>query len=368
MNKVAIITCFQSNEERCLYLNDYFINNGFNTDVYTTDFSHINKQYRDNIPDNFIAIKTNSYKSNLSIQRIMSHLKFSKDVFNTINNKDYDLIYLLAPANSLIARANRYKKKHPHTKIIIDMIDMWPESLPLSYNKHLFPFSIWRNLRKDNINVADYLISECDLYQDILKDEYHKDIKTIYLTRAKDKIRIKKDLDDKTLSLVYIGSINNLIDIDKITNMINKIDYPVFVHVIGEGEKTQLFLDQLRNVCHYQYHGPVHDEKLKAEIFNKCHAGINIYKDNLYIGLTTKCLDYFEYGLPIINNIKADTYNLVKEYNVGINIDDDLNIDVDKLIDLAHQYKHISKLYDDYFSVKTFNKNIDEVIKKVMNK
>ena len=365
--KVGIITCFESNEERCMHLKNYFINNNYDVDVYTSDFSHVSKSKRHNIPDDFIAIETKTYKNNLSVSRILSHIEFAEDVFKKIKNKEYDLIYVIAPCNSLIKQAKKYKKNHPNCKIIVDIIDMWPESLPSSFNKHSFPFSIWRNIRKDNIEVADYLICECNLYQKILKEEYSKNIKTIYLSRDK-KGKISKKLDDSELSLLYIGSINNIIDIDKIALLIGNINYPVKLHVVGSGEKLEEFKDKLTKVCNIQYHGPIYDEDEKAKIFNTCHAGINIYKDNLYIGLTTKCLDYFMYGLPIINNIQADTFKMVEEYNLGINVIDTYDIDVNKIIELAHNNKHIINFYDKYFSVKAFNDNIDEVIKHVMEK
>lgn len=42
-------------------------------------------------------------------------------------------------------------------------------------------------------------------------------------------------------------------------------------------------------------------------------------KDSVCVGLTMKSIDYFQHGLPIINNIKADTTELVEEYKVGFN-------------------------------------------------
>ena len=40
--------------------------------------------------------------------------------------------------------------------------------------KNILPFNIWRNLRSKYIDCADYLVSECDLYQDILKNCHQK--------------------------------------------------------------------------------------------------------------------------------------------------------------------------------------------------
>ena len=42
-------------------------------------------------------------------------------------------------------------------------------------------------------------------------------------------------------------------------------------------------------------------------------------KKSVCVGLTMKSIDYFEFGLPIINNIKGDTWNAVEEYGIGIN-------------------------------------------------
>ena len=34
-----------------------------------------------------------------------------------------------------------------------------------------------------------------------------------------------------------------------------------------------------------------------------------------------KSIDYFEFGLPIINNIKGDTWKAVERCNCGVNVD-----------------------------------------------
>ena len=40
---------------------------------------------------------------------------------------------------------------------------------------------------------------------------------------------------------------------------------------------------------------------------------------NAVVGLTTKSVDYFSFALPIVNNIKGDTTELVKARKIGIN-------------------------------------------------
>ena len=363
--KVIVATCFESNEERAGFVSEACKSRGYDVEVLTSDFSHIRKKKRDSFPDGFIALNTRPYNKNLSIQRMASHARFAKDLFAEIEKRNPDLIWLMAPANSLIKEAKAYKKKHPKTKLIIDIIDMWPESLPISINKNLLPFKIWKNRRKNNIDCCDLLVTECDLYQDILKDEYNGKMETIRWARDNRAMKSDLVLPDDRLSLVYIGSINNIIDVDRIAKIISDIDMPVLLHVIGEGEGTEHFLSTVKKVCEVDYHGPVRDQKKKKEIFDQCHAGINIYKEGLYIGLTVKCIDYFQHGLPIINNIKGDTWDLVNRYHAGINMAGDTCIKGKSLIQMRKENQNILNLYNENLTKEIFIrrclKAIDEV-------
>ena len=364
--KVIIATCFESNEERAKFVFDLCKQRNYEVTVLTTDFSHIKKMQRNDYPDGFLPIKTKPYKRNLSFGRIQSHKQFAKDLFLRIKKVKPDLIWLMIPANSLLKEAKEYKKINPEVKIIVDVIDMWPESLPLNINKNNFPFSIWRSIRLNNIDCSDSLVSECDLYKEELSKEYDKEIHT--LRWAKDSIAInrKELLPNDSISLCYIGSINNIIDIDKIVKIVASINKPVTFHLIGEGENTDYFVSELKKVCEVKYYGAIRDKDKKDEVFSKCHAGINIYKDNLYIGLTVKCLDYFEHGLPIINNIKGDTWNFVEEEKVGINIESSLIVDADDLINMRNNNQNIINLFNNNFTKAVFDKECSEIIDEVV--
>ena len=365
--KVVIATCYESNEERVSFVLDACKKRKYKTVVYTTDFSHIKKQKRKNIPKGYKAIETKTYNSNLSIERMVSHKQFAKDLFIQIENDLPDLIWLMAPANSLIAEAKKYKEKYPSTNIIIDIIDMWPESLPININKNIFPFNLWRNIRKNNISCANKLVTECDFYHDILGKEYKKEITTIHWARDGKASKHKLNLPTNRLSLCYIGSINNIIAADEIKRIISTCDMPVVLHVIGEGENRYSFVNECNKVCEVIYHGAIRDEKKKAEIFAQCHAGLNIYKNNLFIGLTVKSIDYFQYGLPIINNINGDTWRIIDKYKVGINVDENTVVSGKDIIRMRKNHEKITKIFEENFTKKVFiNKClrvIDEAIK-----
>lgn len=366
--KAAILTCFESNEELATMVTDSLKYIGFETLTLTTNYSHIRKSFRTSYPDGFWPIETLPYKKNISFDRLWSHAKFAKSAFDTVEKFKPDLIYVLAPANSLIKEANNYKKRHPEVKVIIHIIDMWPESLPLGKIKNTLPFNIWKNIRTDNINVADHLVSECDLYKEILTKEYKGDIKTIHWSRDEKASEYKLDLPSDKLSLAYIGSINNIIDIDEIKRLIETSDKPVTLHIIGNGENKGEMLKKLSSVSEVIYHGSVYDSKEKENIFSKCHAGLNIYKKNLYIGLTVKSIDYLRYGLPIINTIKGDTYKLIEDNKVGLNDDGSLNLNYEEINNLRIKNLEIMNLYNKEFTSDVFKNKCIEVINKVMSK
>ena len=365
--KVIIITCFESNEERLNYIYDACLSRNYEVKAISSDFSHIRKKKRKKLSDRIYYLNTRPYQKNMSIKRMWSHYEFALQVFNYIEDDRPDLIWLIAPANSLIMQARKYKERHPEVKLIVDIIDMWPESLPVNINKNFLPFRLWHKIRGDNINCADHLVTECDYYHEILAREYGGPITTIYWARDNKDVKIDPVFDDDYLSLVYIGSINNIIDTAKIKAIISQCDQKVRLHVIGEGEKADYFINEMKQVCAVEYYGAIREDKRKTEIFNKCHAGINIYHENLYIGFTTKCIDYFEYGLPVINNIKGDTWKMVEDHEAGINITDVIKLESEKLFRQRNNYQSIVDLYNSNFTKEVFVKKclkvIDEVIK-----
>lgn len=364
--KAIIITCFESNEERVSFVLETLNNMMFDTKVITTDFSHIKKQKRTNVPEGYITIETKPYSKNLSIGRMKSHARFAKDAFKIIEDEMPDLVWLMAPANSLIKQANIYKKKYPVTKIIVDIIDIWPESLPLGISTSIFPLNIWKNIRKKHIKCADSLVTECDFYHDILKQEYKGVINTIHWARDSKANKTKTSLPENKLSLCYIGSINNIISTQLVSNIIDRCDMPVVLHIIGAGENRYNFVIKNSQICEVIYYGEVRDESEKSKIFAKCHAGINIYKNNLYIGLTVKSIDYFEHGLPIINNIKGDTWKIIEENNAGINIDSHSKLNGQDIINMRKNNKNIYKIFNENFTKESFIKKCSKVIESVM--
>jgi hypothetical protein len=170
--------------------------------------------------------------------------------------------------------------------------------------------------------------------------------------------------------LAYLGSINNIIDIPKIKAIVKAIGEikPTTLHIIGDGESRRTLIDEVNAAgARVEYHGKVYDPQRKQDVFDICHFGLNIMKDSVCVGLSMKSIDYFQHGLPILNNIQADTRKIVEDYQVGFNVSWHNIDEVSRKITAMnhaqiHRMRANSKgLFDRLFSQKAFTRNMDDI-------
>lgn len=373
--KALIISCFDWYEKRLKFIERYLEKRGYRVLIITSDFDHLNKK-RDtglHLKKNLQYITVPAYRKNISLKRLWSHYIFVKQVGKILEKTTPDFVYSLIPPNYLLKVLADGKRKYEY-KLVVDVIDLWPESFPYG-NTRIFPFYMWKRLRDKNIGIADCVVVECELYKQALATnvKYEK-MHTLYLTaKSLEEGVISKQVsctynEDSKIILGYLGSINSLIDIDKICRIVMKLKEikDVEVRIVGCGEKSNEFITKLENCgVNVTYYGAVFDEKEKYKIFQQCHYGLNIYKENVKIGLTIKSIDYFKYGLPILNTIKGDTKQLVNEYKAGININE---LSVSQIFEKIEHYEcnpdSILMMFDKLFDEETINKRLkflDEV-------
>lgn len=356
---VVIINCFDTYKNRVKMLYDAMKSESHKVTIITSDFSHFKKKYITEKCDEHIYVHANEYKKNLSVARLKSHYYFSKAAFEQVEKLNPDLLYVLIPANSLAKDAARYKKLHPNVRLIFDIIDMWPETMPVGRIKEIFPFTLWKNVRDKYLDCADFIITECNLFKEkITKIVDASKIATVYFSAEPYNGVIQKDrkLPEDKLVLCYLGSINNIIDIDAIKEIVKTSKKNVEVNIIGDGERREELIKGIEEAGGKAiYHGKIYDDDKKYEIISKCHYGLNIMKTTVFVGLTMKSVEYFKFCLPIINNIKGDTWELVDKYGVGINFSSKESLD-NELINYGHNecMDRIKDLFDNEFSKDRF--------------
>lgn len=364
---IVIVSCFDSpSDDRTHLLKDVLECEGHRVSVITSNFWHIQKSIRTDCPDGFELVPVRPYFKNLSAARLRSHADFSRDAITLAGQKNPDLLWVLVPPNSLVRRAVQYKHSHPDVRLVFDLIDLWPESLPgVGLLKQLPPFSQWRGLRDRYINAADLVVTECSLYWDKLRDHCDQDkLHTLYWSKEATNWTKREVLPPEgRISLCYLGSINNIIDIPCIGEIIRNIDLPVTLHIIGKGErKDELIQTAQKAGAEVIFHGAIYDSQEKKKIFDQCHFGLNIMKDSVSVGLTIKSIDYFDGELPIINNIKGDTWKFVQQYPIGINYSPNTKLDSQVLLDLQKNRHEVRTFFEQYLSKDAFQKTVCDIL------
>lgn len=320
--KAVIVDTFDNFNLRTKYVYDYLVDMGYSVKILSSDFDHLQKKKKDIVRNNTIFIKTKPYTKNISIRRIYSHLDFSKKVYKLLMDIKPDIIYCMVPLNSLLPKIFKYLKYNT-ASLYVDIFDLWPESLPTNnfIKKLLF---VWRNMRDKYLSYANKVFLECSYYTYFLPKLNNYIV--AYLARKPRIINFQHI--DRTINFLYLGSINNIIDIDGIVELLNLVGKkrPVFLNIIGGGEAELTLINKLKkfNIPYYHY-GKLFDEYQKDVIISKCHFGINMYKKGLSIGLTMKSLDYFCRGLPILSRNIYDTGEIIKQFDCGIDIASDFS-------------------------------------------
>lgn len=320
--KVFIVCRYDNYDLRIRYVEKYFVRLGAEVTIIIGDFNHITKSQANYTYtyDNLRYVHIKPYKSNLSFGRILADISFAKRVHSILNEENPDIIYAIVPPNMIVRELSRYKRNHASVKLIYDVFDLWPESFP---SKLINKNKIWRKLRDNNLHNADRVFIECKYYESFISNYIDSQkISVLYLT--KEYLPIKKVYPSKDcVGFLYLGSINNIIDIDSIVSFLSQVSHHtnVKLHIIGDGNRRDEFLNQLESKSiNYEYYGIVYDEQKKKTIYDACHYAINMYREGVKIGLTMKSLDYFQNCIPVINMNIVDTGNLIDSYKCGFNL------------------------------------------------
>lgn len=328
MKTALIFDCYDDYKIRIKFIKEAMERSGYTVHVFYSDFDHYSKEYVKDKRTGIEYLHALEYKKNLSYARIRSHLAFAKTCVKKVEEfKDVSLIYVMVPPNSMCREFAGYRRRHPEVKLMYDLCDMWPETLPIdNMIKGLAApvLRIWRNYRDRYIGEADCVLSECRMFTEHIKGQVEEDrLHTVYLCQEHHEQEAKVQEADR-IGFLYCGSINNIVNIEMIANLLSEINKHkrAVLHIIGDGERKEAMVRMVQAAgVEVVAHGTVYSEAEKQKIYDKCQYGLNLMRSEVFVGLTMKSLDYMSHDLPLINNIQGDTWELVENRKIGINIE-----------------------------------------------
>jgi len=325
--RAVVISCSDHYAHRMVYWDGSLKSLGYRTTYVTTDFLHVEKKTYVCPVEGCVQLHVPEYRKNLSVQRILSHRAFAKKTFAYLEQTRPEVIVSLIPPNFLVRYLAKYKRRHPETKLVFDIFDLWPETFPSSRVKKLLApvFRVWANLRDRHLSEADFVTAECDLFRQKLRLT-GENTDTLYFSLPPyDGPEMESSLPADRAHIAYLGSVNNIVDIPRIVAFLSALNLrmPTVLHIIGSGERCEEFRRTVADAgVGVEFYGPVFDEGEKHRILSGCHYGLNVMKDSVCVGLTMKSVDYFRHGLPVVNTIPADTETLITQCGAGVHMTD----------------------------------------------
>lgn len=308
---------FDSSKSRPGFLANILSAAGHNIHVVTSDFDHVTKVKIKPVGSNVAIdyLKTLPYKKNTSFVRFASHFLLAVRFFLYAkkNIKTYDLIYITAPF-ALTALGLSYFCKE---KIVIDIVDSWPDSLPFpkAIRNIMSPFFFsWAYLNKLASQRASKVISLSSTFLQKV-DRYREDAHILLGCRKQSRsIRL-----EGALNILYIGNIGTLYDFETLVDAIHLSALDITVHIVGDGDRRQYLLAEFeKKKVKYFYYGIVYDQNQIKDIVDKCDVGFNGFS-NSTASFSYKSLMYFSFSLPIINSMKGDLWGFVSNNSLGFN-------------------------------------------------
>lgn len=369
--KCICVSCFNYYDNRMKAITEFFSSHNYEVTYIIADYNHFDKCYFVADYQGCMQLHVPPYERNLSVERLISHRVFAKSVYAKLQEIRPGIVYCMFPPNSLVQQVVKYKRES-NAKIIFDCYDLWPESFPYEKYGRLLskPFELWRKLRDDYINNADLILTVSDKGKEKLEKIVDNVPIKVLLPAIDDKNLPAYTFENSsTLSLCYLGNVNHIANIELGIKLLSRIaeQKNVIVHFIGEGQRYIEFTEALKkNGITVIGHGVVFDMEEKNRIFAQCQFGLNIPREAIASSMSLKSIEYLRAGLPFINSGIADTWDIVEQQNVGINI---LEYDIEKTVDeiLRITPNDIFTMHNNclnYYSLKFANQNLEGIFKE----
>ena len=113
-------------------------------------------------------------------------------------------------------------------------------------------------------------------------------------------------------------------------------------------------------------HGVVFDQNEIGKIFSVCHAGLNILKPEVFVGLTMKSLEYFKFGLPVINSLEGDTADFIKTYGVGFTLSDAPRLATLSASEINAMKKKVQSFFNSYLETTVIMRQTILIFKEIV--
>jgi len=373
---------------------------GHNVVLFISNFSHRTKKYSYERDEMFLiqnisfhVVPSCSYESNISYARIKFERQFIKNMLDYVENIDLpDCIILRDPALFISKPIVRFCKIN-FIKLVVDIIDLWPELFELVLPKYLqfmgkFIFLPLYLRRRSLLKNSDAVVAVAPDYLDIARkinpnipsDVIYwgcnlSKIKEIINSKSNDALKyfdLSKGEED--FWVIYAGSLGEFYDIKSIAEVAKKIEFSnsnVKFFIAGAGPLENWITNyiSINKPSNFTYLGSLKTDVLFS-LFKFCDIGLSTYADKSTISMPIKCYDYFGAGLPIVNSLGRNLGFIVRENMLGLQyIPEDVDSLASSIVKLVNEPELYSMMRSNVLKqAKIFDNDVQySKIKELVN-
>ncbi|PKG84473.1 hypothetical protein CXF85_08385 [Colwellia sp. 75C3] len=318
---------------RNVNLAESFSDKGFNVRWFIASFEHRTKAARtENIVfDSFSSeiITTPLYRKNISLSRIYFEYVFGKNLISYVNKNNLELpivIILVSPSLFYASLIINFAKKN-NIKVVIDVLDLWPEHFITVLPKPIkafsdFLFSPLYYLRNKTLLKADGVVFCSRDFEEKICNKISLSSKLVSYIGTETKDTITKKCYE-VVHIVYAGTLGESYDIQKIIDLAIIYELKnkkVVFHIAGGGPLKESVYQASLSLSNLKFHGSLHPVKLDA-LLSMCHIGLASYASDSSVSMPLKFYDYLCNGLIVLSSLKGEVNEIIESKCVGFNYD-----------------------------------------------
>ena len=313
--------------QRYWLMAEAFAKAGHDVTLWTSDFSHAKKAPRIlskiEAPFRLKLIKTPPYSGNVSFRRIASHRAYAANWLadaraEAMESGKPEVIILSMPPLSTADSALTMKKEFG-AKVVVDVMDAWPETFerifpaPLKFLSAIALLPL-RRAAKRAYRGANLVTGVCDAYGDIARKNGAREYARFYHGIDTSKAR-GANAQRQPLSFVYAGNFGRGYDLSAAIKAVLENE-DATLDIAGAGEREAEWCALAAHSPRIRFHGYLSGEELD-NLLDSASIGIIPLSDNTFVGLPYKLGDYAAHNLRMVTSLRGECAAILEKHSVG---------------------------------------------------
>ena len=313
--------------QRYWLMAEAFARAGHDVTLWTSDFSHAKKAPRVlskvEAPFHLKLVKTPPYSGNVSFKRIASHRAYAANWLadaraEAKGSGKPDVIIISMPPLSTADAALAMKKEFG-AKIVVDVMDAWPETFerifpaPLKFLSALALLPL-RRAAKRAYRGADLVTGVCDAYGDIARANGAREYVRFYHGIDTSKAQ-GANAQRPPLSFVYAGNFGRGYDLSAAIKAILENE-DATLDIAGAGEREAEWRTLAAHSPRIRFHGYLSGGELD-KLLDSASIGVIPLSDDTFVGLPYKLGDYAAHNLRMVTSLRGECAAILEKHNAG---------------------------------------------------